>query len=69
VNPTTDSLAAVLASYRPTPGGRDAVTVRLTVTFDTGAADTLTGGGGSDWFWSSDLLDVLDLTGTEPQNG
>ena len=68
VSPDTDSLVAVLASYRPTTLGRAGVSARLAVTFDTGWADTLTGGAGADWFWSSDPLDALDLVGGETLN-
>jgi uncharacterized delta-60 repeat protein len=69
VNPATDSLTRVLADYRPT--NRQSlidISARVTVTFDVAGTDTLTGAGGTDWFWSDDLLDVLDLTGAEPKN-
>ena len=69
VNPTTDSLSKVLAEFAPT---RRPVlvnlSVRLVVTPGIGATDTLFGGAGKDWFWSVDVLDVLDLFGTEPRN-
>ena len=68
-DPVNDSLARILAAYRPTNyPTMVALTARLAVTPNPGSADTLTGGGGTDWFWSSDLLDVLDLTGLEPKN-
>jgi uncharacterized delta-60 repeat protein len=69
VNPATDSLADVLADYRPAnrPSLID-ISTRISVTFDTAAADTLTGARGTDWFWSDDPLDLLDLTGAEPKN-
>jgi hypothetical protein len=69
VNPATDSLTRVLADYRPT--NRQSlidISARVTVTFDVAGTDTLTGASGTDWFWSDDLLDVLDLTGAEPKN-
>ncbi|HKB02029.1 MAG TPA: Ig-like domain-containing protein [Gemmataceae bacterium] len=69
VNPATDTLTRVLADYIPTslPSLID-ISARITVTFDAAGADTLTGAGGTDWFWSDDPLDVLDLTGAEPKN-
>jgi Ca2+-binding RTX toxin-like protein len=67
-SPGTDSLSAILSAYRPTPTVLATLTARLLVTFDTSAADTLTGGRGTDWFWSNDGLDILDWTGTEPRN-
>jgi uncharacterized delta-60 repeat protein len=69
VNPATDSLTRVLADYRPT--NRQSlidISAFVTVTFDVAGTDTLTGASGTDWFWSDDLLDVLDLTGAEPKN-
>ena len=70
VDPNNDSLARILAAFKPAnPLSLAALTARLSVTPNPGSADTLTGGGGTDWFWSSDLLDVLDLTGLEPKNG
>lgn len=69
VNPATDSLTRVLADYRP--ANRQsliAISARVGVTFDVAGADTLTGAGGTDWFWSDDALDVLDRTGAEPKN-
>lgn len=69
VNPATDSLARVLAAFVPTRRPVLAgLSVRLAVTPGTGATDTLTGGAGTDWFWSIDALDVLDVLGTEPKN-
>ncbi|HKB00582.1 MAG TPA: Ig-like domain-containing protein [Gemmataceae bacterium] len=69
VNPATDSLTRVLADYRPSNrASLIDISTRITVTFDVAASDTLTGAGGTDWFWSDDPLDVLDLTGTEPKN-
>ncbi|HEX3149567.1 MAG TPA: Ig-like domain-containing protein [Gemmataceae bacterium] len=68
-NPNTDSLANVLADYRPTKvASLQLISSRLTVTFDTNHQDSLTGGKGTDWFWSNDGLDVLDVFGKEPKN-
>jgi Ca2+-binding RTX toxin-like protein len=68
-NPAADSLRAILAAYVPTnPAKLAALSNRLVVTFDTNAADSLTGGAGADWFWSNDALDVLDLQPKEPHN-
>jgi Ca2+-binding RTX toxin-like protein len=67
--PAVDTLSAVLASYVPSRRtSLVGITGRIVVTFDTGAADTLTGGTGTDWFWSNDPLDVLDRRPTEPLN-
>jgi Ca2+-binding RTX toxin-like protein len=68
-NPTTDSLQKVLAVFAPTkrPVLVD-LSNRLTVTSDDTYVDSLTGGAGTDWFWSVDGLDVLDTLGTEPKN-
>jgi hypothetical protein len=69
-DPAHDSLPKVLAAFDPRRLSVLAgLTARLSVTPDPGAADTLTGGAGRDWFWSADGLDLLDLTGTEPKNG
>lgn len=69
-HPATDSLTAILAAYRPSNlASLSDISARLTVTFDTASADTLKGGSGTDWFWSNDALDVLDITSTEPRNG
>jgi Ca2+-binding RTX toxin-like protein len=68
-DPATNSLAKVLAAFVPAKRPTlVAISGQLAVTPDGGAADTLTGGGGTDWFWSADLVDVLDLLGSEPKN-
>ena len=64
-----DSLAKVLASY--VPGRRSTlpqITRRLIVTPDEAMIDTLTGGSGDDWIWTSDGVDVTDLSATEELN-
>ena len=68
-SPGTDSLAAILAAYRPTrrPVLVD-LSTRLSVMEDAASADTLTGGAGRDWFWTAGGLDLLDLKGAEPKN-
>lgn len=69
VNPVTDSLSNVLANYVPTQRPKLVdISNRITVTFDTASADSLTGGVGIDWFWSNDPLDVLDRLPSEPLN-
>jgi Ca2+-binding RTX toxin-like protein len=69
VNPVTDSLAAILASYVPSQRSSLVnITSRLQVTFDTTGADNLFGGLGVDWFWTNDALDVTDRLPTEPLN-
>jgi Ca2+-binding RTX toxin-like protein len=68
-SPGTDSLPAVLAAFVPTShSALVALSARLTVTPDAASTDSLTGGAGTDWFWSADGLDVLDRLGTEPRN-
>ena len=70
VDPVNDSLAKILTAYAPmNHQALVALTARLSVTPNTGAADTLTGGLGMDWFWSLDALDILDRLGAEPKNG
>ena len=70
IDPGSNSLTKVLAAFAPAKRPTlVAITGQLAVPPDTGATDTLTGGGGTDWFWSSDLTDVLDQVGTEPNNG
>jgi Ca2+-binding RTX toxin-like protein len=68
-NPATDSLAAILASYVPNqPASLIDITDRLIVTFDTAGEDNLFGGIGIDWFWSNDLLELIDRRPIEPVN-
>lgn len=68
-DPINDSLTKVLAAFNPRRYPvLVGLTTRLSVTPDAGAADTLTGGAGMDWFWSSDPVDVLDLAIGEPKN-
>ena len=56
-----DSVRQVLTACDPaTPGIYADLRSRLIVTDDPAATDTLTGGVGTDWFWSADGLDVLD---------
>ena len=68
-NPGADSLQAILKTYAPTkqPALVD-ISNRLVVTSDDTHVDSLTGGAGTDWFWSVDGLDMLDALGTEPKN-
>ncbi|WP_020469750.1 tandem-95 repeat protein [Zavarzinella formosa] len=69
-NPTTDTLANVLANYNPaSPSTYVQLSRRLVVTPDTATIDTLTGGVGRDWFWTSDGVDITDLLATEKLNG
>ena len=68
-DPATDSLEKVLASFVPTRrSSLVAISRRLTVTSDTASVDTLTGGAWTDWFWSADGLDVLDILPREFKN-
>jgi uncharacterized delta-60 repeat protein len=68
-NPGTDTFRAVLLAYK-SKGQKvlKNIASRLLVTPDTANADNLTGGTGTDWFWSADALDVLDIKSNEPQN-
>jgi len=69
-NPGTDSLAAILKSYNPASHKSLVdITNRMGVAYDSLTADTLTGGPGTDWFWTLDDLGVTDRTGKEPLNG
>ena len=69
VNPATDTLAKVLASYVPSQrSSLRNITSRLAVTFDPAGADNLAGGPGVDWFWTNDSLDLTDRRSTEPLN-
>jgi hypothetical protein len=50
------------------PATYAAVRSKLIVTPDTASNDQLLGGLDTDWFWSNDLLDLLDITGIEVKN-
>lgn len=64
-----DTLRQVLNDWNPlSPASYVDVRARLTVTFDLASRDYLFGGGGLDWFWSDDPLDVLDRVGGEARN-
>jgi len=66
---STDSLRQVLTAWDPTtPGIYADLRSRLVVTDDPAATDTLTGGAGTDWFWSADGLDILDQEAGEELN-
>jgi len=63
------NLRPVFAAWNPDdPATYAAVRAKLVVTPDTASADRLLGGIGTDWFWSSDALDLLDITGLEVKN-
>jgi uncharacterized delta-60 repeat protein len=67
--PATDSFAKVLASYSPKRHSSLVnISNRIAVTYDPAGTDNLIGGRGTDWFWSSDSLDVIDRRATEPLN-
>ncbi|WP_157368864.1 tandem-95 repeat protein [Zavarzinella formosa] len=62
-------LAAILASYVPSNRATLVqITQELTVTPDTASADSLVGGGGTDWFWTTDGIDTTDRLAAEPLN-
>ena len=66
-SPSTDSLRKVLTDWDPAVAGIYAnIRARLLVT-DDGAVDRLTGGDGTDWFWSSEGIDVLEDIGAGEQ--
>jgi Ca2+-binding RTX toxin-like protein len=50
------------------PATYAAVRAKLIVTPDTASEDRLLGGLGTDWFWSNDTLDLLDINGLEVKN-
>jgi len=63
------NLRPVFATWNASdPATYAAVRAKLVVTPDTASADRLLGGVGIDWFWSSDALDLLDITGIEVKN-
>ena len=67
--PATDTLQKVLANYVPgRPSSLVEISQRLVVTPDDGAADTLTGSLGVDWFWTAAGLKVTDRLANEPEN-
>jgi subtilisin family serine protease len=62
-------LRPVFAAWDPDdPATYAAVRSKLVVTPDTASKDVLLGGSGTDWFWSDDPLDVLDITPGEVKN-
>jgi Ca2+-binding RTX toxin-like protein len=62
-------LRPVFATWNPAdPATYAAIRSKLVVAPDTASKDVLLGGGGTDWFWSADPLDLLDITPTEVQN-
>jgi Ca2+-binding RTX toxin-like protein len=66
-NPSTDSLRKVLTDWDPAAAGiYPNIRARLVVT-DDGAVDRLNGGGGTDWFWSAEGIDVLEDIGAGEQ--
>lgn len=68
-DPFSDSLRAVLDSWVPVdPARYAAIRSRITATADTASRDQLFGDTGLDWFWSDDLLDVLDIAALEVRN-
>ena len=67
--PSTDSLRQVLTDWDVSlPGIHDTLRARLVVTDDPVSADHLEGGADTDWFWSWDPLDTLDLQAGEERN-
>jgi Ca2+-binding RTX toxin-like protein len=68
-DPLSDSLRKVLTDWDPAVTGiHVGLRGRLAVTDDPTSADRLQGDAGTDWFWSGDPLDVLDLGPGEQQN-
>jgi Ca2+-binding RTX toxin-like protein len=67
--PFTDSLRQVLTDWNPAdPASYAAIRARITVSSDTASRDVLLGGDGTDWFWSSDSLDLIDIRPGEVRN-
>ena len=68
-DPSSDSLRQVLADWDPSLSGVYVdLRARLLVTDDAASSDRLQGDAGTDWFWSWDLTDVLDLGPGEQRN-
>jgi subtilisin family serine protease len=62
-------LRPVLATWNPDdPTTHAVVRRRLTAAPDTAPGDERRGGGGTDWFWSDDPLNLVDFTPTEIGN-
>ena len=69
-DPVKDSLAKVLAGFRPkSRTALDRLTDRLTIPPDAAGTDTLTGGAGTDWFWAGTGPEVTDVKAGELVNG
>jgi Ca2+-binding RTX toxin-like protein len=69
VNPFGDSLQAVLNTWDPADrASYAAIRSRIVVTPDTASRDTLLSGPGTDWLWSNDPSDRLDLSPIEVRN-
>lgn len=66
--PSADSLRQILTDWDASPGIHDSLRVRLVVTDDPVSVDHLEGGADTDWFWSWDPLDTLDLQAGEMRN-
>jgi Ca2+-binding RTX toxin-like protein len=63
------NLRPVFADWDPADlAGYQAVRDQIDVTPDTASRDVLLGGPGTDWFWSDDPLDLLDLSPIELRN-
>ena len=68
-DPAADSLRLVLIAWDPAVTGiHAALRDRLVVTDDSASVDRLNGNAGTDWFWSWDLTDILDLVAGEVRN-
>ena len=63
------NLRPVFATWNPDdPATYATVRTKLMVTPDTASADQLLGGAATDWFWSNDSRDLLDINGLEVKN-
>ncbi|HKB04154.1 MAG TPA: Ig-like domain-containing protein [Gemmataceae bacterium] len=68
-SPSSDSLRQVLTDWGPAvPGIYASLRARLAVTDDPASADRLEGDAQTDWFWSADPADVLDIVAGEQRN-